>query len=78
MSRSQIYSRVRTRKKIAKCMGFKKYGCSMDTKFTLDNSDPNLSGNNLNLDFLKDLLQQMKLQFMTLVQNQIAKDEIVR
>jgi hypothetical protein len=69
MSRSQIYSRVRTRKKIAKCM---------DTKFTLDNSDPNLSGNNLNLDFLKDLLQQMKLQFMTLVQNQIAKDEIVR
>jgi hypothetical protein len=50
----------------------------MDTKFTLDNSDPNLSGNNLNLDFLKDLLQQMKLQFMTLVQNQIAKDEIVR
>jgi hypothetical protein len=71
-------------------MGFKKYAaiffkshtfCNffcMDTKFTLDNSDPNLSGNNLNLDFLKDLLQQMKLQFMTLVQNQIAKDEIVR
>jgi hypothetical protein len=78
MSRGQIYeySGVRTRKKMQNVWDLTNMAAAWIQN--LHSSDPNLSGNNLNLDFLKDLLQQMKLQFMTLVQNQIAKDEIVR